>query len=113
MAFEQATIKVEREREFEELKAVIERAFRPGKVEKFLKKVKSQALRIRDWDAVLGQRLLEKVDETLAGSKTSAEGLYRTLSLSDQAQMREFYLSKVEEVDQALRHKFQKAYRYY
>ena len=35
------------------------------------------------------------------------------LTLSDQAQMREFYLSKLETVDQALRHKFKKLYQYY
>jgi hypothetical protein len=113
MAFEQATIKVEKEREFAELRAVIERAFGPEKIEKFLKKLKGRAVRVRNWDAVLGQHILEEVDETLAGSKTRAENLYQGLSLSDQAQMREFYLFKVEEVDQTLRHRFQEIYRYY
>ena len=39
--------------------------------------------------------------------------LYESLPVSDQAQMREFYLSKLETVDQALRHKFKKLYQYY
>jgi len=39
--------------------------------------------------------------------------LYEALPLSDQAQIREFYLSKVEEVDAALRTKFHKLYQYY
>ena len=43
----------------------------------------------------------------------SAQGLYGTLPLSDQAQIREFYLSKLEEVSAELRTKFQKIYRYY
>jgi len=39
--------------------------------------------------------------------------LYQSLTMSDQALMREFYLSKIEEVDTALRHKFKKLYQYY
>jgi hypothetical protein len=39
--------------------------------------------------------------------------LYAALPVSDQAQMKEFYLSRVEEVDSALRTKFQKLYQYY
>jgi hypothetical protein len=39
--------------------------------------------------------------------------LYKALTLSDQAQMREFYLSKLEGVEVALRHKFKKLYQYY
>ena len=37
----------------------------------------------------------------------------RLADLSDQAQMREFYLSKLETVEQAMRHKFRKLYQYY
>jgi hypothetical protein len=43
----------------------------------------------------------------------NAQELYQSLTLSDQAQMREFYLSKLEGVDSALRHKFKKLYQYY
>jgi hypothetical protein len=35
------------------------------------------------------------------------------LTLTDQAQMKEFYLSKIEEVGPDLRAKFQKIYQYY
>ena len=48
-----------------------------------------------------------------AKSDLSAWQLYQALPLSDQAQMREFYLSKLETVDTALRHKFKKLYQYY
>ena len=51
------------------------------------------------------------MDDTLA--KSGAQKLYQALTVSDQAQMREFYLSRVEEVDSALRTKFQQLYRYY
>jgi hypothetical protein len=49
----------------------------------------------------------------VAGKELSAWQLYQALPLSDQAQMREFYLSKLETVDIALRHKFKKLYQYY
>ena len=48
-----------------------------------------------------------------AKSDLSAWQLYQALPVSDQAQMRELYLSKLETVDIALRHKFKKLYQYY
>jgi len=49
------------------------------------------------------------VDPTLE----RAQSLYQPLTISDQAQLREFYLSKVEEVEPRLPTKFQQLYRYY
>jgi len=109
VAFEQATIKVEKEKEFEELKGAISRAFSPENVEKYLKQVTSAGLRVRDFDAVLAKRVLEQVG-ALAGS---AKDLYAAMTLTDQAQMKEFYLSKIEEVGPELRARFQKLYQYY
>jgi hypothetical protein len=113
MRFEQPVLKVEKEAEFEELKGAMIRAFAPGKTESFLKQVHSNNLRVRDVDGIVSKRLLEKVDEVLAKSGNTAQGLYQALTVSDQAQMREFYLSKLEEVDAKLRTKFQKLYQYY
>ena len=110
MSFEQATIRVEKEKEFEELKAAMERAFRPEAVEKFLKRVQGNGLRIRDLNAVLEQKIL---DDQFPAKGSSGQNLYNALTLSDQAQMREFYLSKLEGVEQALRHRFKKLYQYY
>ena len=110
MAFEQATIKVEKVAEFEELKAAIDRCFQPESVGRFLKRLSAEGLRVRDWDAVIGKDVLGKVD-SLPGRK--ALQLYQALSVSDQAQMREFYLSRVEEVDSNLRARFHKVYQYY
>ena len=110
MGFEQATIKVEKEKEYEELKGAVSHAFSPERIEKFLKRVSREGVRMRDWDSVLGKRILEQVAEEKAGS---ARELYAALPVSDQAQMREFYLSQVEEVDATLRTKFQKLFRYY
>ena len=110
MAFEQAAIKIEKEQEFQELKAAINRAFAPDKVEKYLKKVASAGIRIRDFDLVLAKGLLEQVG---ALAEKKAKDLYSALVLTDQAQMKEFYLSKIEEVGPELRAKFQKIYQYY
>ena len=60
---------------------------------------------------MLSSGVLERLDDGFASS--GARKLYEMLPTSDQAQMREFYLSKIEEVDPALRAKYQKLYRYY
>ena len=107
VAFEQAAIKVEKAQEFARLQAAIEQVIAAEKVEHFLKQMDRKGIRIRDFDAVLAQRVLD--GETAQNSQQ----LYQSLTLSDQAQMREFYLSKIEKVDFALRHKFKKLYQYY
>jgi hypothetical protein len=113
VSFEQATIKVEKEATFAELRAAIERAFSAGTVEKLLKRLDSRSTRIRDFDSVLEKRVIEHVDATLRDTRKSAKALYEGLTVSDQAQMREFYLSKLETVDITLRHKFKKLFQYY
>jgi hypothetical protein len=107
--FEQAAIKIEKQQEFARLQAAIEQAFLPEKAERFLKQLDRKGIRVRDFDAVLAQKVLEEFGE--AG--LNAKQLYESLTLSDQAQMRELYLSKLEGVDVALRHKFKKLYQYY
>jgi hypothetical protein len=110
MAFEQAAIKVEKAEQFGKLQAVVEQAFLPGTVEQFLKYLDRKRIRIRDFDRVL---LAKALEGATAASDVNAAHLYQSLTLSDQAQMREFYLSKLEAVDVALRHKFKKLYQYY
>jgi hypothetical protein len=109
VGFEQATIKVEKQQEFAELQAAVEQAFLPENAEKFLKQMDRKSLRIRDFDGVLAKKVLESV----TGAKGNAAQLYQSLTLTDQAQMRELYLSKLETVEQSLRHKFKKLYQYY
>jgi hypothetical protein len=109
MAFEQAAIKVEKAEEFAALQSAIQQAFLPEKVERFLKQLDRKGIRVRDLNAVLAQRILEGFSQ--AG--LNAKQLYEALPVSDQAQMREFYLSKLETVEQSLRHKFKKLYQYY
>ena len=110
MSFEQAAIKVEKAEEFARLQAAVEQAFRAEKAEKFLKQLDRKGIRVRDFDAVLAKRVLEGI---VGESGLNAQHLYQLLPVSDQAQMREFYLSKLEGVDVALRHKFKKLYQYY
>ena len=107
VAFEQAAIKVEKTQEFSKLQARIEEAFAPARVEQFLKQMDRKRIRIRDFDGVVAQRVLD------ADEAQNSQQLYQSLTLSDQAMMREFYLSKIEEVDRSLRHKFKKLYQYY
>jgi len=109
VAFEQAAIKVQKEQEFTALQAVVEQAFLPEKVERFLKQLDRKGIRIRDLDAVLAKGALEAGGE----SRQNAGQLYEALSVSDQALLREFYLSKLEGVDTALRRKFKRLYQYY
>jgi hypothetical protein len=109
VGFEQATIKVEKAQEFAELQAAVDRAFQVANVERFLKQMDRKGIRVRDFDGVLAKKVLESV----VSAKVDTAKLYQALTLSDQAQMREFYLSKLETVEQSLRHKFKKLYQYY
>jgi len=108
--FEQGVIKIEKAEEFGQLQRAIEEALSPEKVKGFLKRLRRGRIRIRDFDAVIVTKTLEAAT---GRADLSARQLYWSLTLSDQAQMREFYLSKVEEVDPALRAKFHKLYQYY
>lgn len=109
MAFEQATIKVVSEREFEELKRSIEQVFAAERIARYLKALAGRGIRARDLDAILAANVIDMAAESKAGT---ARSLYGSLPVSDQAQVREFYLSKIEDVDPALRAKFHKLYQY-
>jgi hypothetical protein len=111
VAFEQAAIPVQNEKEFGELKGVFERLFAPDRVEKFLRALQKKSIRVRDFDRLIASGVIESLDSGLG--KWGARTRYEALSLSDRAQIREFYLFKVEEVDSALRTRFHKLYQYY
>jgi len=109
VGFQQAAIKVEREKEFGALRGALNDVFAPPRVEQFLKRLNSKGIRVRDFELVVASGVLEQVDEYLA--KSGARKLYEALPTSDRGQLREFYLSKMEEVDPSLRAKYQKLYR--
>ena len=111
--FEQAGIKIEKEQEFQALKQSIERVLSPALIGKFFGKLEKKSVRIREFEKVLDLKLLEAVDETLAKSGKQAKQLYGALPVTDQGQVRELYLTKIEEVSPELRQKFHKLYSYY
>jgi hypothetical protein len=110
MAFQQATIKIEREQEYRQLCGAVERAVTPLGAAEFLKQVAKAGLKVRQFERVLSARVLEKADRELAQSGSSAEQLWNALPVSDQCQAREFYLERIEQVDPSLRAKYRKVY---
>jgi hypothetical protein len=110
VVFEQGTLKVEKEREFGDLKLAVEKAFADDRIAKFLKMLASRGIRVRDLDAAFAADAIDAAAGEKAGT---ARAWYQSLPVSDQAQVRELYLSKIEEVDPALRAKFHKLYQYY
>jgi len=113
VGFEQAAIKVEKETEFAELRKAVERIFSPELIEKYLATLKSKDLRIRRFEQILEKGIFEKVDPERKQSGKKARDLYKTLTVPDQGQTREFYLSKLEQVTPELRAKFHIVYRDY
>jgi len=111
VSFQQAVIRIEKEKEFEELRGAMDRALDSQRVEKFLKRVRKSGARVRDLEVILARGVFEKVDDAVA--KLGAQKLYQALTVSDQAQIREFYLSRVEEIEPGLRTRFQQLYRFY
>jgi hypothetical protein len=110
MGFEQAAIKIDKAEEFGQLQRAVEAALSPEKVEAFMKRLRRGRIRIRDFDAILATEALEA---TTGRTDFSARELYGSLTVSDRAQMKEFYLFKVEEVGPELRARFHNLYQYY
>ena len=113
MAYQQAQIAVTKTEEFEQLKSALERILGSDAVEKFYGKLQSRTINVREFEKIAGTGILEAVDSTLAKSDKTAKQLYESLTLSDRALLREFYLERIEKVDAKVRHKYQKVYRYY
>ena len=111
--FQQPTLSVDRLQEFAQLQSALDRIFGAGSVERFLRLLQRKGVPIRDFDRVLREKLLEQADPVLAKSGKSARQWYDAVSVSDQAQIREFYLTALEAVDLPQREKFKQLYRYY
>src|SRR6185369_6868554 len=101
MGFEQAEIAVEKQETFATLKARIESALSPEGVDAFMKGVTRGGFPIRQWEKVLSSGLLDK-----QGSNLTAKQMYEDLSDSDKGLMREFYLTRIEQVPDAVREKY-------
>ena len=111
--FQQPGLAIEKLDEFEQLRSALTRVFASGSEERFLRLLQRKGVPIRDFDRVRREKLLEQADPTLAQGGRTAQQLYDALTVSDQAQMREFYLTTLEKLDLSLREKFNKLYRYY
>jgi hypothetical protein len=101
--FEQATIPVQNESTFAEVKHAIDDAFTPAQAAVFLKTVGSARLRVRQFESVLAHGLL--------GSQ--AQKSYAALGDADRGQIREHYLRSVERVAPEIRQKFFRLYASY
>jgi hypothetical protein len=113
MAYQQAQIAVTKAEDFEQLKSALDRIFSATAVDKFYSKLQSRTVYVREFEKIVELGILESVDAELAKSKKPAKALYESLTVSDQALMREFYLERIEKVDTKVRQKYQKVYRYY
>jgi hypothetical protein len=107
MAFEQASIAIQ-STEFEQLKDLVSKALSKDNVSKFMKSISNEGLLVRNIEEILNRGLLNKA---VSGSASAFE-LYKKMPSSDQGQLREFYLTRIEEVDIEVRRKFQKIYAY-
>jgi len=110
--YQQAQIAVTKTEDFEQLKSALDRIFTAA-LEKFYSKLQSRTVYAREFEKIVDLGILESVDSGLAKSGKTAKQLYASLTVSDQALMREFYLERIEKVDAKVRQKFQKVYRYY
>jgi hypothetical protein len=108
MAFTQAQIPIANAEAFTKLKDALAQALSAQQVEKFLKLADETGLRIRDFEGLLKKSVFDKAVPPQGG----AQNLYQQLPASDQGQIREFYLSQIEEVAPALRGKYRKLYQY-
>ena len=107
MGFEQAAITVEKQETFAALKARVEDALAPQGIDAFMQGVMRAGFPIRQWEKLLATGLLDK-----QGSALAAKQMYADLSESDRGLMREYFLTRIEQVPDAVREKYSKVYRY-
>jgi hypothetical protein len=101
--FEQATIPVQDEKTFAEVKQPIDEAFAPARVARFLNNVAGAKLRVRQFEAVLAHGFLGP----------QAQKSYAALGDADRGQIREHYLRQVERVAPEIRQKYFRLYASY
>jgi hypothetical protein len=107
MGFEQAEIAVQKQETFAALKSRVEAVLAPDQIDAFMKGVAQAGFPIRQWEKLLSSGLLDK-----QGSNLTAKQMYADLSDSDKGLMREFFLTRIEQVPDAVREKHSKVYRY-
>jgi hypothetical protein len=101
--FEKPVLEVQDTASYEVVRSAIQAALAQASAGKFLKKLDSQRMRVRDFASVLGKGLLGQ----------DAIAAYGRLGDLDRGQIRELYLESVEHVAPELRKKYLKVYAYY
>ena len=108
--FEQAQIPIDNRDVYDLLRGIFENLL-SAEIEDFLKAVKKKGLLIRNYEGVLASGAMEKASRSLKRGRMTARSLYEQLPVSDQAQVREFYLVRLEHVDEETRRRFYQVYR--
>jgi hypothetical protein len=111
--YQQPKLEIQAKPVYEVLHAALERLFAPAAEGRLLRKLDSRGLKARDFEQLLATKVLEQLDERLAGSGKTASQYYAELPVPDRGQLREFYLTAIEAVDPGLRKKYAKIYRNY
>ncbi|HEY3990831.1 MAG TPA: hypothetical protein VGM02_16125 [Acidobacteriaceae bacterium] len=101
--FEKPVLEVQDAASYDAVRSAIQSALSSNSAGRFLKRLESQRLRVRDFETVLTKGLLGQ--EAIAA--------YGRLGDLDRGQIRELYLESVEHVAPELRAKYLKAYAYY
>ena len=115
--FNQATITIQNSAAFEELKGMVEKVLE-RRPERLLRLLTRRRLNVRQFERIAAQSLLERVQDDRgwlarltsppAGGRVAA--LYGSLPVSDQAQFREYYLTRVELIGDELRGRYREAF---
>jgi hypothetical protein len=111
--YEQPQMPIQAAQVYEVLFSALGRLFAPENAERLLRKLENRGLKARNFEQLLATKVLDQLDERLAGSGKTAGQWYAELPVPDQGQLREFYLTAVEAVDPGLREKYAKIYRNY
>ena len=114
--FKQATIPIQNAVAFDELKGMVEEVLQ--RPERLLRLLTRRRVTVREFERIAAQNLLEKVQDDrgwlarLAGSPRGgrAAKLYGSLPVTDQAQFREYYLTRVEQIGDDLRGRYREAF---
>ena len=101
--YEQATIPIQDEKTFAVVRQALDEAFAPANAARFLRRVGSAKLRVRQFESILAHGLLG------AQAQTS----YAALGDADRGQIREQYLRRVEKVAPEVRQKYFRLYAGY
>jgi|SRR5579872_5833435 len=106
MGYQQATIPVVDTQAFTALRGMIEAALGEH-AEKYLGSMAHFGLNIREFEKAIEKGIIER-----AVGQSGSHTMYGKLPVTDQGQLREFYLTRVDEVDSDLKEKYKKLYRY-